>query len=141
MIARKVAPALAAGCSFIVKPPSETPLSALAFAKLALDAGVHPNCTHVVPTKNREASIELVTNLNVKKFNFTGSTGAGKFLTRLASGTLKRVSMELDGNAPCIVFEGADIDKAVEAALVCKFRYSGQTCSVSITQTSPILAL
>lgn len=141
MITRKVAPALAAGCSVVVKPPSETPLSALAFAKLALDAGVPPNCIHVVPTKDRQASMELATNPKVKKLSFTGSTGVGKILTKAASGTMKRVSMELGGNAPFIVFEDADIDKAVEAAMVSKFRCSGQTCVVSISQASPILAL
>jgi succinate-semialdehyde dehydrogenase/glutarate-semialdehyde dehydrogenase len=136
MITRKIAPALAAGCSVIVKPPSETPLSALALAQLALEAGVPSNCIHVIPTKDRGASMELATNRKVKKLSFTGSTGVGKILTKAAAETMKRVSMELGGNAPFIVFEDADIDEAVEAAMVCKFRCSGQTCVVSIPPTA-----
>ncbi|KAF6829362.1 succinate-semialdehyde dehydrogenase [Colletotrichum plurivorum] len=128
MITRKIAPAFAAGCSVIVKPPSETPFSALALAKLALVAGIPADCIHVVPTKDREASMELANNPIVKKLSFTGSTGVGKMLTKAAAGTMKRVSMELGGNAPFIVFDDADIDQAVEGALICKFRCSGQTC-------------
>lgn len=128
MITRKIAPALAAGCSVVIKPPSETPFSALALAKLALQAGLPPNLVHVLPTKDRQASLELATHPKVKKLSFTGSTGVGKMLTKLAAGTLKRVSMELGGNAPFIVFDDADLDKAVDAAVICKFRGSGQTC-------------
>ncbi|KAK6227419.1 hypothetical protein QIS74_00974 [Colletotrichum tabaci] len=128
MITRKIAPAFAAGCSVIVKPPSETPFSALALAKLALAAGIPSDIIHVVPTKDREASMELANNPIVKKLSFTGSTGVGKMLTKAAAGTMKRVSMELGGNAPFIVFDDADIDQAVEGALICKFRCSGQTC-------------
>lgn len=128
MITRKIAPAFAAGCSVVIKPPSETPYSALAFVKLAVEAGIPSDCVHVVPTKDREAATELATNPIVKKISFTGSTGVGKMLTKLAAGTMKKVSMELGGNAPFIVFDDADLDKAVEGALICKFRNSGQTC-------------
>lgn len=137
MITRKVAPALAAGCSVVIKPPSETPFTALALAKLALAAGVPADCLHVVPTKDRQASMELATNPKVKKLSFTGSTGVGKLLTREAAGTMKRVSMELGGNAPFIVFDDADLDVAVEAAMVCKFRCSGQTCVVRLLDLVP----
>lgn len=128
MITRKIAPAFAAGCSVVIKPPSETPFTAIALVKLALQAGLPSSIVHVVPTKNREASLELATNPRVRKLSFTGSTKVGKLLTKLAAGTMKRVSMELGGNAPFIVFEDADIDQAVASALVCKFRSSGQTC-------------
>ena len=128
MITRKIAPAFAAGCSVVIKPPSETPFSCLALAKLAVEAGIPADCIHVVPTKNREAVTELATNPIVKKISFTGSTAVGKMLTKLAAGTMKKVSMELGGNAPFIVFEDANLDKAVEGAILCKFRNSGQTC-------------
>lgn len=128
MITRKIAPAFAAGCSVVIKPPSETPFTAIALVKLALEAGFPPNIVHVVPTKDRNASLELATHPKVKKISFTGSTNVGKMLTKLAAGTMKRVSMELGGNAPFIVFNDADIEKAIEGALICKFRSSGQTC-------------
>lgn len=128
MITRKIAPAFAAGCSVVIKPPSETPFSAIALTKLALQAGIPPEIVQVVPTKDRNASLELATHPLVKKLSFNGSTNVGKMLTKLAAGTMKRVSMELGGNAPFIVFEDADLDKAVEGALICKFRASGQTC-------------
>ncbi|CAI7565658.1 unnamed protein product [Penicillium bialowiezense] len=128
MITRKIAPAFAAGCSVVIKPPSETPFTAIALVRLALEAGFPPNIVHVVPTKDRTASLELATHPKVKKISFTGSTNVGKMLTKLAAGTMKRVSMELGGNAPFVVFEDADIDEAVEGALICKFRSSGQTC-------------
>lgn len=114
MITRKIAPAFAAGCSVVIKPPSETPYSCLAFVKLAVQAGIPADCVHVVPTKDREAATELATNPLVRKISFTGSTGVGKMLTKLAAGTMKRVSMELGGNAPFIVFDDANLDKAVE---------------------------
>jgi succinate-semialdehyde dehydrogenase / glutarate-semialdehyde dehydrogenase len=114
MITRKIAPAFAAGCSVVIKPPSETPYSCLAFVKLAVQAGIPADVVHVVPTKDREAATELATNPLVKKISFTGSTGVGKMLTQLAAGTMKRVSMELGGNAPFIVFDDANLDKAVE---------------------------
>lgn len=128
MITRKIAPALAAGCAVVIKPPSETPFTALALAKLAVEAGVPAECVSVIPTKDRNASLELAKNPKVGKISFTGSTGVGKMLTELAAKTMKRVSMELGGNAPFIVFEDADIDQAADAAMACKFRCTGQTC-------------
>ena len=128
MITRKIAPALAAGCSVVIKPPSETPYSCLALAKLAVEAGLSGSLIQVCPTKNRDAALELATNPKVKKISFTGSTGVGKMLAKLAAGTLKKVSLELGGNAPFIVFNDADIDLAVEGAMFCKFRCTGQTC-------------
>lgn len=128
MITRKIAPAFAAGCSVVIKPPSETPFTALALGALALRAGIPDSCIHIVPTKDRTASTELATNPKVKKLSFTGSTNVGKMLTKLAAGTMKRVSMELGGNAPLIVFADANIDLAVAGAMLSKFRSSGQTC-------------
>jgi succinate-semialdehyde dehydrogenase / glutarate-semialdehyde dehydrogenase len=128
MITRKIAPALAAGCSVVIKPPSETPYSALAFTKLAIEAGLPPSTIQVLPTRDRQAATELCTNPLVKKISFTGSTGVGKYLAKLAAGTLKKLSLELGGNAPFIVFEDADLDLAAEGAMFCKFRCSGQTC-------------
>lgn len=128
MITRKVAPAFAAGCAVVIKPPSETPFTALALTKLAEKAGVYPGILHVCPTKDRAAASELATSPLVNKISFTGSTGVGKVLAKLATGTLKKVSLELGGNAPFIVFDDADLDLAVEGAMICKFRCSGQTC-------------
>lgn len=128
MITRKIAPALAAGCSVVIKPPSETPYSCAAFVKLAIQAGLPPATIQVLPTRDRQAATELATNPLVKKISFTGSTGVGKMLAKLAAGTLKKVSLELGGNAPFIVFDDADLDLAVEGAMFCKFRCSGQTC-------------
>lgn len=128
MITRKIAPALAAGCSVVIKPPSETPYSCLALTKLAVEAGLPPCAIQVCPTRDRAAATELATNPSVKKISFTGSTGVGKMLAKHATDTLKKVSLELGGNAPFIVFEDADIDLAVEKAMFCKFRCSGQTC-------------
>lgn len=128
MITRKIAPAFAAGCSVVIKPPSETPFTALALAKLALDAGIPPAIIHVVPTKDRQAATELATNPKIHKLSFTGSTGVGKMLTKLAAGTMKKVSMELGGNAPFLVFDDANIDRAIDGVMVAKFRSSGQTC-------------
>ncbi|OJJ79118.1 NAD-dependent succinate-semialdehyde dehydrogenase [Aspergillus glaucus CBS 516.65] len=128
MITRKIAPAFAAGCSVVIKPPSETPFTAIALVKLALQAGFPAGVVHIVPTKDRNASLELATHPKIKKLSFTGSTNVGKMLTKLAADTMKRISMELGGNAPFIVFEDADLEKAVEGALICKFRSSGQTC-------------
>uniref|UniRef100_A0A8H7MZT4 Aldehyde dehydrogenase domain-containing protein n=1 Tax=Bionectria ochroleuca TaxID=29856 RepID=A0A8H7MZT4_BIOOC len=102
--------------------------AAMITRKLAVEAGFAPELIQVCPTKDREAATELATNLLVKKISFTGSTGVGKMLARLASGTLKKVSLELGGNAPFIVFDDADLDLAVEGAMFCKFRCSGQTC-------------
>jgi succinate-semialdehyde dehydrogenase/glutarate-semialdehyde dehydrogenase len=128
MITRKIAPAFAAGCAAVIKPPSETPYTCAALAKLAIEAGLPPKVLQVLPTKDRAAATELATNPTVKKLSFTGSTGVGKMLAKLAAGTLKRLSLELGGNAPFIVFEDADLDMAVEGAMFCKFRCTGQTC-------------
>lgn len=128
MITRKVAPALAAGCAVVIKPPSETPYTSLALVSLAQKAGVYPGVIHVCPTKNREAASELAIHPLVRKISFTGSTEIGKLLTKLASQTLKKVSLELGGNAPFIVFDDADLDAAVKGVMFCKFRCSGQTC-------------
>lgn len=128
MITRKIAPAFAAGCTVVIKPPSETPYTCLALTKLAIEAGLPPKAIQVCPTKDRAAATELATNPLVRKISFTGSTGVGKMLAKLAAGTLKRVSLELGGNAPFIVFDDADLDLAVEGAMFCKFRCSGQTC-------------
>ncbi|KAK9459575.1 aldehyde dehydrogenase domain-containing protein [Lipomyces oligophaga] len=128
MITRKIAPALAVGCSVVIKPPSETPYTAAALVKLAMEAGLPADVIHLVPTKDRDAATELCTSPIVKKISFTGSTNVGIHLSKLAMGTMKKISMELGGNAPFIVFDDADIDLAVQGAMVCKFRCSGQTC-------------
>lgn len=128
MITRKLGSALAAGCTCVIKPPSETPLSTLALTKLAIEAGIPPNVIQVVPTRDRDAVTELYTNPGIRKVSFTGSTGVGKMITAKAAGTMKKVSMELGGNAPYIVFDDADLETAVDNVLVCKFRCSGQTC-------------
>ncbi|KAH8799399.1 Aldehyde/histidinol dehydrogenase [Xylogone sp. PMI_703] len=131
MITRKIAPALAVGCTVVIKPPSETPFTCLALTKLALDAGFPPTTIQVCPTKDRQAATELATNPLIRKISFTGSTAVGKMLAKLASGTLKKVSLELGGNAPFTVFDDADIDAAVDGAMFSKFRCSGQTCICS----------
>lgn len=128
MITRKVGPALAAGCSVVIKPPSETPHTCLALAKLAIESGLPAKCIQVCPTKDRTASLQLALSPKVAKLSFTGSTGVGKMLAELASKTVKKVSLELGGNAPFIVFDDADVNLAVEGAMACKFRCTGQTC-------------
>ncbi|KAL3492434.1 Aldehyde/histidinol dehydrogenase [Aspergillus germanicus] len=128
MITRKIAPALGAGCAVVIKPPSETPFTALALTKLAFAAGVPGRVVQVVPTRDREVGSELAINPLIRKISFTGSTGVGKGLAKLAAGTLKKVSLELGGNAPFIVFADADLDLAVEGCIASKFRCSGQTC-------------
>ncbi|MEE1565625.1 MAG: NAD-dependent succinate-semialdehyde dehydrogenase [Acidimicrobiales bacterium] len=129
MITRKVAPALAAGCASLVRPASETPLSALAAAELADRAGLPPGVLNVIPATDSPAvGRELTTNPTIRKISFTGSTPIGKLLLGQAAGTVKKASMELGGNAPFIVFDDADIDSAVEGAIVSKYRNSGQTC-------------
>ncbi|KJZ20731.1 NAD-dependent succinate-semialdehyde dehydrogenase [Loktanella sp. S4079] len=129
MIARKVAPALAAGCAFVVRPASQTPLSALAMAKLAEEAGV-PKGLFSVVTSNAAEEIgqEFCENHIVRKLTFTGSTQVGRILLRQAADQVMKCSMELGGNAPFIVFDDADLDAAVEGAIACKFRNNGQTC-------------
>ena len=128
MITRKVGPALAAGCSVVIKPPSETPYTCIALTHLAVRSGLPPRLIQVCPTKDRQAATELATSPIVKKLSFTGSTAVGKKLAELATGTLKKVSLELGGNAPFIVFDDANLDLAVQGAMFCKFRCSGQTC-------------
>jgi len=129
MITRKVGPALAAGCTVVLKPASETPLSALALAELGERAGIPAGVLNVVTgTRSREIGAELTGNPAVQKLSFTGSTGIGKLLMAQCAQTIKKVSLELGGNAPFIVFEDADLDAAVEGALGSKFRNSGQTC-------------
>ena len=129
MITRKVGPALAAGCTVVLKPASETPLSALALAVLGERAGIPAGVLNIVPGNNSRAiGGELTSNPDVQKLSFTGSTGIGKLLMAQCAETIKKVSLELGGNAPFIVFEDADLDAAVQGALGSKFRNSGQTC-------------
>ena len=129
MITRKVAPALAAGCSVVVKPSEETPLSALALAELAQRAGFPPGVLNIVTsTKAAEVGLELTQNPLVRKFSFTGSTPVGKKLMAQCASTVKKVSLELGGNAPFIVFDDADLDAAADGAMVSKYRNMGQTC-------------
>lgn len=129
MITRKVGPALAAGCPVIVKPPSETPLTALAVSEMAEKAGFPPGVYNTITTsKNAEVGLELCENSKVRKLSFTGSTATGKLLMKQCASNLKKISLELGGNAPFIVFEDADVDAAVKGAMASKFRNSGQTC-------------
>ena len=128
MIGRKVGPALAAGCTIVVKPSEETPLSANALAVLAAQAGVPAGVFNIVSGDAPAIGSSLMAADCVRKISFTGSTNVGKLLMRQASDQVKKVSLELGGNAPFIVFEDADLDKAVTGALASKFRNSGQTC-------------
>jgi succinate-semialdehyde dehydrogenase/glutarate-semialdehyde dehydrogenase len=131
MITRKIAPALAAGCTTIVKPAEYTPLSALALAELAAQAGIPPGVFNIVTGSAASAPLighELTSNPTVRKLSFTGSTEVGRLLMAQSATTLKKLSLELGGNAPFIVFDDADLDIAVDAALASKFRNSGQTC-------------
>ncbi|MFT5769590.1 MAG: succinate-semialdehyde dehydrogenase/glutarate-semialdehyde dehydrogenase, partial [Lysobacterales bacterium] len=129
MITRKAGPALAAGCPIVIKPASETPLSALALAELAEQAGIPAGVFNIVTTTNsRDVGKELTQSPLVRKFSFTGSTGVGKQLIKQCASTVKKVSMELGGNAPFIVFDDADVDAAVTGAIISKYRNAGQTC-------------
>ena len=129
MIARKAAAALAAGCTFVVRPSESTPLSALAMAELAERAGIPAGVFNVVVgSDSRSMGRVLTQHPDVAKFSFTGSTGVGKTLIRQCAPSIKKVSMELGGNAPFIVFDDADIDAAVQGAMVSKYRNAGQTC-------------
>lgn len=128
MLTRKIAPALAAGCTVVCKPANETPLSAFAFTVLAERAGVPAGVVNIVAGKTREIGAEMTGNPTVRKLTFTGSTPVGKLLMEQCAGTVKRTSMELGGNAPFIVFDDADLDEAVKGAIICKFRNAGQTC-------------
>jgi succinate-semialdehyde dehydrogenase/glutarate-semialdehyde dehydrogenase len=128
MITRKVAPALAAGCTVVSKPASQTPFSALALAVLAERAGVPKGAFNVVTGSATEIGGELTANPTVRKISFTGSTAVGKILMAQCATTIKKVSLELGGNAPFVVFDDADLDAAVEGAIASKYRNTGQTC-------------
>lgn len=131
MITRKVGPALAAGCTAILKPAEDTPLSALALAVLAEQAGIPKGVFNIVTGSLNSAPAigeVLTTHPDVRKFSFTGSTEVGKILMRQCASTVKKVSLELGGNAPFIVFDSANIEKAVDGAMISKFRNAGQTC-------------
>jgi len=128
MITRKCAPALAAGCTVVAKPASFTPYSALALAELAERAGMPKGVFNVVTGGSKEIGGELTGNDTVRKLSFTGSTEVGKILLKQCADTIKKVSMELGGHAPLIIFDDADVDAAVKGAIACKFRNSGQTC-------------
>jgi succinate-semialdehyde dehydrogenase/glutarate-semialdehyde dehydrogenase len=132
MITRKAGPALAAGCTAVVKPATLTPLTAIALEALAIQAGIPRNVFQLVTSdKASDVGDEMCENPLVRKISFTGSTGVGKHLMNLSSGTMKKLSLELGGNAPFVVFEDADIDQAVSAAMASKFRNAGQTCVCS----------
>ena len=128
MITRKAGPALAAGCTMVVKPAEETPLSALALAVLAERAGIPPGVLNVVTGEPKAVGGELTANPKVRKLSFTGSTEVGKLLYAQCAGTVKKISLELGGNAPFIVLDDADLDAAVAGALASKYRNAGQTC-------------
>jgi len=128
MITRKIAPAIAAGCTVVAKPAEQTPLSALALAELAARAGVPKGVFNVVTGDAEAIGGELTGNSTVRKLSFTGSTEIGKLLMRQCAGTVKKVSLELGGNAPFIVFDDADLDAAIEGAVASKYRNTGQTC-------------
>ena len=128
MIARKAAPALAAGCTFVCKPAAQTPLSALAMAELGQRAGIPAGVLNIITGKASEIGAELTSSPIVRKLSFTGSTGIGKLLMTQSAATLKKLSLELGGNAPFIVFDDADLDAAVQGALASKYRNTGQTC-------------
>lgn len=128
MITRKVGPALAAGCPIVVKPAEATPFSALAMAVLAERAGVPAGVFSVVTGDPKAIGGELTSNPIVRKLSFTGSTPVGRLLMSQCAATVKKVSLELGGNAPFIVFDDADLDAAVQGAIASKYRNSGQTC-------------
>ena len=128
MITRKCAPALAAGCPVVIRPASQTPFSALALAALAERAGIPPGVINVVTGPSGPMGVELTSNPTVRKLSFTGSTEVGKLLMSQCASTVKKVSLELGGNAPFIVFDDADLDAAVAGAMASKYRNAGQTC-------------
>ncbi len=128
MLARKIGPALAAGCTVVVKPASQTPYSGLAWGALCEEAGFPKGVVNIVTGSAAEIGDEICSNPIVRKLTFTGSTEIGKILMEKCAATVKKVSMELGGNAPFLVFDDADLDKAIEGAMVAKFRNSGQTC-------------
>ncbi|MEM7764192.1 MAG: NAD-dependent succinate-semialdehyde dehydrogenase [Pseudomonadota bacterium] len=128
MLARKIAPALAAGCTVVCKPANETPLSALALVELSERAGIPKGVINIVSGDTEAIGATLTSSPTVRKLSFTGSTRVGKLLMQQCAATVKRTSMELGGNAPFIVFDDADIDAAVQGAMMAKFRNAGQTC-------------
>ena len=128
MITRKCAPALAAGCPVVIRPASQTPFSALALAELADRAGIPPGVVNVITGPSGPMGAELTSNPTVRKLSFTGSTQIGKLLMAQCASTVKKVSLELGGNAPFIVFDDADLDAAVVGAMASKYRNAGQTC-------------
>ena len=128
MITRKVGPALAAGCTVVCKPATQTPYSALALAELAARAGIPRGVFNVITGSAAQIGAEMTSNPLVRKVTFTGSTEIGKKLMAQCAGTMKKISMELGGNAPFIVFDDADLDAAVQGAIASKFRNTGQTC-------------
>ena len=129
MITRKVAPALASGCTIVVKPAAETPLCALAVAKLGMDAGLPPGVLNIVTTTDAPAVGKVFCeDPRVRKLSFTGSTEVGKLLYRQCAGTVKKLTLELGGNAPLLVFDDANLDQAVAGAMASKYRNAGQTC-------------
>src|SRR5262245_8424319 len=128
MITRKAGPAIAAGCTVVLKPASQTPFSALALAELARRAGVPKGVFNVITGSATEIGAELTSSPIVRKLSFTGSTATGKVLMAQCASTVKKLSLELGGNAPFIVFDDADLDAAVEGAIMSKYRNTGQTC-------------
>src|SRR5213079_2318635 len=128
MITRKAGPAIGAGCTVVLKPAAQTPFSALALAELAERAGVPHGVLNIVTGSATEIGAELTSNPIVRKLSFTGSTEIGKILMAQCAGTVKKLSLELGGNAPFIVFDDADLDAAVEGAIASKYRNAGQTC-------------
>jgi succinate-semialdehyde dehydrogenase/glutarate-semialdehyde dehydrogenase len=128
MLARKIGPAIAAGCTSVIKPASQTPYSGLAWGVIAEEAGLPAGVMNIVTGSASEIGTELTRNPMVKKITFTGSTEVGKVLLKQSANSVKKVSMELGGNAPFLVFNSADVDKAVDGAIAAKYRNSGQTC-------------
>ena len=130
MITRKIGPALAAGCTIVAKPPGEAPLTSLALAELAHRAGIPKGVVNFITTNKNTVEVgeALTSSPTIRKISFTGSTGVGALLMKQSASTLKKVSFELGGNAPLIVFDDADLDVAVMGAIASKFRSSGQTC-------------
>ncbi|WP_340616400.1 NAD-dependent succinate-semialdehyde dehydrogenase [Xenorhabdus entomophaga] len=128
MVTRKAAPALAAGCTMVIKPANETPFTALALVELAIQAGIPAGVINIITGHSRVIGETFTTDDRVRKLSFTGSTEVGRLLMRQCSDSIKKVSLELGGNAPFIVFDDADVEKAVEGAIAAKFRNAGQTC-------------
>jgi succinate-semialdehyde dehydrogenase/glutarate-semialdehyde dehydrogenase len=128
MITRKLGPALACGCTVVIKPAEDTPLSALAIGELALEAGIPAGVVNIITGDAKTIGDAILDDDRVRKLSFTGSTEVGRLLMQKASKNLLRLSLELGGHAPFIVFDDADLEKAVDAAVACKFRNAGQTC-------------